>query len=733
MAVRAFVRGEPSMNTPLHTGFTAKKQVRLVRQSEMTECGLACLAMVAGSYGLQVDLGTLRRRFQPSMRGVSLTTLIAMADQLGLSARAVKLPLDALKNLHVPAVLHWDMNHFVVLQEVKRGKALIHNPDGRSAWFSLAELSDHFTGVALELRPADNFETGEQRMRLKLSQLWRRMTGLKRALAQVLVLSIVMQAFALASPYYMQVAVDSALPALDKNLIAVLALGFGLFTLINAGASLLRSFVLLSAGSSLSYGVASNIARRLFRLPVSWFEKRHVGDILSRFQSIAPIQQALTQGAVAALIDGVLALLILAIMLFYSIELTLVALTAFALYAAVRAVSFALQRESQEDVIVTSGKEQSAMVESVRGIVTLRLFNRETARHALWQSRYADSVNANIRLSRIGIWQSVANTLLFGIENIVTIWLAVSFVISGGFSVGMVFAYIAYKTLFTQRASSLIDQSIAFRMLGLHLERLSDVALADQDPSFLQAPVVRQKLKGRIELRNVYFRYSPADPWVLNGVDLTVEQGEHVAITGPSGGGKSTLVKLILGLLEPDSGDVLIDGIPLKQFGYSNYREQVGAVLQDDHLFAGSIADNVALFDDTPDIERIVTSVQQAALHEDIARMPMGYETLVGDMGSSLSGGQKQRLLIARALYREPRVLLMDEGTSHLDSAHEAAINATVATLALTRLVIAHRAETIRAAERILAVCDGRVTEAPEAAHEVARHAHRYENEPMTL
>jgi ATP-binding cassette subfamily B protein RaxB len=682
----------------------------------MTECGLACLAMVAGSHGLDVDLGTLRRRFEPSMRGASLKSLIAMADAMGLTARAEKLPLEELANLHMPAVLHWDMNHFVVAERSRGGKLLIHNPDGRSKWYDAGELSRHFTGVALELRPADDFEPGRQRQSLKLSQLWRRMTGLKRAIAQTLVLSLVMQAFVLASPYYMQVALDSVLPALDHDLLTVLALGFGLFTLVNGGALLLRSFVMLSAGSSLGYGVASNIARRLFRLPIDWFEKRHVGDILSRFQSVAPIQQALTQGAVGAVIDGGLAVLILAVMAFYSIKLTLIALTAFTLYGLVRAVSFASQRDAQEEAIVATGKEQTTMVESVRGIVTLRLFNRETSRHAMWQSRLADSVNANIHLSRIGIWQSVANSAIFGIENILTVWLAIGLVISGGFSVGMVFAYLAYKTQFTQRAASLIDQAINFRMLGLHLERLSDIALADQDSGFRDQPVAQSELRGRLELRDVRFRYSPTDPWVLDGIDLVVEPGEHVAITGPSGGGKSTLVKIMLGLLEPDSGEMLVDGIPLRQFGHAHYRAQVGAVLQDDHLFAGSIADNIALFDEEPDMDRIVLSATAAAIHDDIARMPMGYETLVGDMGSSLSGGQKQRLLLARALYRAPRLLVMDEGTSHLDAQRESAINATVAKSGVTRIIVAHRSETIAAASRVAIVDRGKLHEPVGAA-----------------
>lgn len=358
------------MNAPFHAGFAGAKRVRPVRQTEMTECGLACLAMIAGAHGLGVDLATLRRRYEPSMRGSSLKSLIAIADVMGLNSRAIKLPLEDIRDLQMPAILHWDMNHYVVVERVRRGKVLIHNPDGRSEWYSIPELSNHFTGIALELSPTEDFEPGEKREHLRLSQLWQKMSGFKRALAQTLVLTLVMQAFVLASPYYMQVAVDSALPASDDNLLAVLALGFGLFTLINVSASLLRSYVLLSAGSSLSYGISTNIARRLFRLPVRWFERRHVGDILSRFQSVTPIQQALTQGSVAALIDGALALLILLVMIFYSVTLTIITMIAFSVYAIIRVASFPAQRQAQEDAIATSAKTQTVMVESLRGIVT---------------------------------------------------------------------------------------------------------------------------------------------------------------------------------------------------------------------------------------------------------------------------------------------------------------------------------------------------------------------------
>ena len=690
-----------------------RSRVRLVRQTEVAECGLACLTMIANHHGLDIDLGTMRRRFAPSLRGAALRTLIGLADRIGLVPRAVKLPLEELKNLHVPAVLHWDMNHYVVLEKVSGDKALIHNPEGRSTWMTLDAVSSHFTGVALELRPSDDFETGSQRERLRLSQLWRRMSGLKRALLQVLVLSIVLQAYVLALPYYMQVAIDSALPALDADLLTVLAVGFGLFTLINVGAGLLRSFVLLFAGTTLGFGLASNVARRLFRLPIEWFERRHTGDILSRFQSIAPIQQMLTEGAVAALLDGVLAILTLAVMFFYSPLLALIAIVAFVLYGVVRAVSFNLQKEAQEESIITVSKEQTTLIESLRGMTTLRLFGRETLRHAFWQTRLTEAVNARVRLSRIGIWQTTANTLIFGLENIITIWLAVGFVIDGaGFSVGMVFAYISYKTQFIQKAAALIDQGIAFRMLSLHLERLSDIALSSEDRTFGEGSDRETALKGGIELRDVFYRYSPSDPMVLDGISLKIEPGEHVAITGPSGGGKSTLLKVMLGLVECDDGQVLIDGMPMMQFGHRSFHQQIAAVLQEDTLFAGSLADNIALFDEQVDMQLVVAAAQAASIHPDIMAMPMQYETLVGDMGSTLSGGQKQRVLLARALYRRPRILFMDEGTAHLDSAHEKAVNAAIASMGITRVIIAHRKETIEAADRILLVQAGRIVPA---------------------
>ena len=683
-------------------------KVRHVRQTEIAECGLAALAMVAGAHGLDIDLAALRHRFGVSARGAGLAEIMVAADALGLTPRPVKLPLGALGDLQLPAILHWDMNHFVVIERVASGRALIHDPASGTIWLAQDELSRHFTGVALELRPAAHFQPGRTRKRIGIGQLWSGVSGLKRALAQVVMLSLVLQAFVLATPLLMQIAIDRVLPGDDTGLLATLAIGFALFALISAAATGLRGLVLLHAGSALSFGISSNIARRLMRLPVDWFERRQIGDVLSRFQSVAPIQRALTEGAATALIDGMLAIVTLAVMLSYSPLLTAIPLAAFALYLAVRLLLFPRERAAQDAAIAAGGREQGMMVETLRGIATLRLFNRETVRHAAWSSRLMDATNARIRFGRIGIAQQAANALIFGLELIAVSVVAILLVADDRFSIGMAFAYMAWKAQFSLGAAKLVDRAFEFRMLGLHLDRLSDIALTGEDVGFAEN-VGPRDMAGAITLEGIGYSYGPGLPNVLDDVSIAIPTGGHIAITGPSGGGKTTLARIILGLIAPQKGSIEIDGVPIEEFGHRNLRDQAAAVLQDDTLFAGSIADNIALFDDAPDPARIARSARAAAIEPDIMAMPMRYETLVGDMGSALSGGQRQRILLARALYRQPKLLVIDEGTSHLDLEHEAQINAAIAALGITRIVIAHRPDTLKAADTVYRLELGRL------------------------
>lgn len=691
--------------------FFRQSRIRLQRQTEIAECGIACIAMVANYHGMRTDLAALRARFSPSSRGAPLQGLIDIANELGFLPRPVTLPLKDLRYLRCPAILHWDMVHYVVLEHVKGDNCLIHDPARHSRTMTLSEVSNHFTGVALELMPRGMLEQTDQRQRLSLSRLWQTITGLRSALFQVLLLTLVMQAYVFALPYYTQVAIDQVLPANDVSLLAILAFGFTMFLLINVGASLLRSFVLLSAGASFGFGVSNNIAGKLFRLPVTWFEKRHVGDILSRFQSIRPIQELLINGAVAILIDGAMALLLLVAMLFYSVAMTLIAVGAFVLYLLVRVFSFPIERRAQEDALITGGIEQTTMIESIRGMVALRLANRETMRQITWQNRQTDKINSELKLRRIGIWQETVNLLIFGGEFIFSLYLGVSAVLGGSLTIGMLFAFIAYKTQFITKGTALTDKFVLFRMIGLHLERLSDIALTEEDVSYRTASRAPSPMVGKIELRDIRFRYARGEPEVLSGVSLKVEAGEHVAITGLSGGGKSTLVKILLGLIEPDEGSVLIDDRPLELFGHKCAHDQMAGVLQDDILFSGTLLDNITLFDPEPDLAAVYDAARQASVHETILAFPMQYNTFTGEMGSSLSGGQKQRVILARALYRKPRLLVMDEGTAHLDAQHEHAINEAIRSLRITRIIVAHRRETIAVADRVFELTNGRLKE----------------------
>jgi len=559
--------------------------------------------MISSYLGIRINLQSMRRRFPPGARGLGLRRLIEISTCLGLNARAVRLSLENLENLHTPAMLHWDMRHFVVLERVKKKRALIHDPDGRTAWMSLSDVSSHFTGVALEFRPSVSLESVGDLPVLRIRNLWGRIVGLKRALLQTIMLSLILQVFLLAAPYYMQLAVDTALPALDKDLLDTLAIGFGIFTIINAVAALFRGFVLLSAGSSLAFGIATNVVQRLFRLPVAWFESRHTGDILSRLESIAPLQEVLTEGAVSSVIDGILAATTLAVMYFYNALMASIAVIALAIVISSRIFCFSVLREAVASSLIAHGKEQSTLIESIRGMVTVRLAGCESLRHALWQSRRVDTINADIGKARVGIWLGFTNVLVFGIETVLSTWVGVRLVMQGaGFSVGMIFAFMAYKLHFIQKSEDFVDRVVKFRMLSLHLERLSDIGLAKEDRSFGVNEEKEEVLKGEVELRNISFRYTEADPFVLSDVNLLVKPGEHIAITGLSGTGKSTLVQILLGLAEPNSGDVFVDGIPLSRFGYKSYQRQISGVLQNDSLFAGSLAENIALFDDQVDM-----------------------------------------------------------------------------------------------------------------------------------
>lgn len=686
--------------------FGWSRRLSMMLQTEAAECGLACLAMIASYHGHDVDLASLRRRFSTSLKGVTLAHVIDMAGQLGFICRPLKLDLDELPQLSTPCVLHWDLNHFVVLKRADKRGIVIHDPARGIRKLGLREVSEHFTGVALELAPKADFTPVSERQAISMRALTGRVRGLVPALSQILLLALALEVFALAGPFYLQWVLDQVLVSADHDLLTLLGLGFLGITVFSALVTAARSWAVTWLGATLNVQWASNLFGHLMQLPLDWFEKRHIGDVVSRFGSIQTIQKTLTTQFIGSLLDGLMSLVTLVVMGFYSLWLTSLVAGLFLAYGLIRWAFFNPLRRANEEQIVYAARQQSELLESIRGAMPIKLANKQDERLSRYANAIVSTANRGIGIQRLSITFTLSNQLLFGTGRVAMIWIAATLALEKEFTAGALIAFIAYADQFINRAAGLIDKWVDFSMLKLHAERVADIALTEPEKRTETAwsgPIP----EASIELCNVSFRYAESEPWILRHCNLKIEAGESVAITGPSGCGKSTLAKIMLGLREPTEGVVKFGGIDIRKLGLNNYRQWVGAVMQNDQIFAGSIADNISFFDPAAVPVRIEAAARLAAVHEDISLMPMGYQSLVGDMGSSLSGGQKQRVILARSLYRRPKLLMLDEATSHLDIDNEHKVNVAVNRLNVTRIVIAHRPETITSAQRVMMVSHG--------------------------
>jgi ATP-binding cassette subfamily B protein RaxB len=713
-----------------------------ILQLQTSECGLACLCMIANANGQHWRLMALRQKFPQSLKGANLKQLIDHSQVLGFIARPVRLELNELDQLHLPCILHWDLNHFVVLQKIKgRTLTLLDPALGRKEMLR-SEISKHFTGIALELRPQADFSRKAAPPSFPLSLLTGNIQGFAKSALQILALAFVLELFAIFLPMFNQAVVDDVLTSGDQELLSVLVAGFALILLTQSALSYARSWWVMVLSQTVSIQWLGNVFTHLVRLPADWFSQRHLGDISSRFGAVHDIQKTLTQTTLESLLDGLMAIAALTMMFIYSATLTWVVLSASLLYALVRWASYAPFRHAASERLVLSGQEHSHFIETLRAMTPLKLFARENERRMHWQSLMVEVMNRDFQTAKLNMGFNVARSLIFGLENLCVFWLGAKIILTtstsdhpaGVFTVGMLLAFISYKIQFTGRISALINQGIELKMLNLHRDRLADIVLTAPEQDTPQGNLPAHDLAHlppSIEFRNLSFRYSDDSPWLLHNMNLAIHAGEHVAITGASGCGKTTLLKILLGLLPPTQGIVLYGGIPVSQLGLSNVRRKIGAVMQEDALLTGSIADNIAFFDLAPHQDRIESCAQLAEIHQDICNMPMGYHTLIGELGSGLSGGQKQRLLLARALYAQPAVLALDEATSHLDMHNEHAVSHTLSSLNLTRIVIAHRPETIARADRQINFhsLGAQPAHAPAPAPTHA-HAHAHAPEP---
>lgn len=672
----------------------------MIHQAESAECGLACIAMIAKYYGSSDDLASMRMKYPFSIRGARLRDLVEVAGHIGMAARPVKFEMEDIAQLKLPCILHWDMTHYVVLTGVSASQLIINDPARGTRKLPYAEASPHVTGVALELDPGPDIRRKETAASISLTQLAGSIKGLGTTFLQVIALAAFLELLGLLAPQFMKLIVDNVLSSGDHGLLTFLGISFSLLLIVRTVVESLRSWVILWLGANFNIGWTANVFSHMLRIPIDYFAKRQVGDVISRFGSVAAIQQTVTTQFTVVLLDGVMAAVIAIVMTYYSWKLSVITIAFAIAYLSLRAAYFKYFRELTQKNINFIAVQQGNLIETIRSILTLRVNNQATVSSARYMNATANALNAGASLQKFGLIFTLFGGLIVGAQKIAVLWVGAHYAIGGELSVGMLMAFTIYADQFTNRFVSLADYYVQFRLLRVHGERLADIVLTEPENSVhgtYGAPLQSHD----IELKSVFFRYGANSPYILRDVSLCVPSGTVVAITGPSGCGKSTVAKVLIGALEHQSGRIMIGGVDRDAIGRAKARNMISCVLQDDHLLNGTILENITFFDESPNMDRVREVARLVNMDVEIERMPMAYHSAVGDMGSSLSGGQKQRLFLARALYRDPKILLLDEATSHLDVGNENHISHVVRTLGITTLIIAHRPETIASADAV--------------------------------
>ncbi|EKH2423800.1 peptidase domain-containing ABC transporter, partial [Escherichia coli] len=651
-----------------------------------------------------IDLIYLRRKFNLSARGATLAGINGIAEQLGMATRALSLELDELRVLKTPCILHWDFSHFVVLVSVKRNRYVLHDPARGIRYISREEMSRYFTGVALEVWPGSEFQSETLQTRISLRSLINSIYGIKRTLAKIFCLSVVIEAINLLMPVGTQLVMDHAIPAGDRGLLTLISAALMFFILLKAATSTLRAWSSLVMSTLINVQWQSGLFDHLLRLPLAFFERRKLGDIQSRFDSLDTLRATFTTSVIGFIMDSIMVVGVCVMMLLYGGYLTWIVLCFTTIYIFIRLVTYGNYRQISEECLVREARAASYFMETLYGIATVKIQGMVGIRGAHWLNMKIDAINSGIKLTRMDLLFGGINTFVTACDQIVILWLGAGLVIDNQMTIGMFVAFSSFRGQFSERVASLTSFLLQLRIMSLHNERIADIALHEKEEKKPEIEIVADMGPISLETNGLSYRYDSQSAPIFSALSLSVAPGESVAITGASGAGKTTLMKVLCGLFEPDSGRVLINGIDIRQIGINNYHRMIACVMQDDRLFSGSIRENICGFAEEMDEEWMVECARASHIHDVIMNMPMGYETLIGELGEGLSGGQKQRIFIARALYRKPGILFMDEATSALDSESEHFVNVAIKNMNITRVIIAHRETTLRTVDRVISI-----------------------------
>lgn len=669
-----------------------------VRQAEADECGLAALTMVARGLGHDIDLAWARHRFPASRRRPDLASILAMARSLDLEARPVKAEIRDLSRLRLPAILHWELRHFVVLSRAGRRHVDICDPAAGRRRVSLEQLRHSFTGVAVEFARAPDFAAVRSGHRLRLGDLFHAFRGLSRYLLLILILLVATQLLALAVPVGTQLLVDEIVRGQDRQWLYSVAAGLGCVMLAALVLDTLRQHYSLFTGIRVSVDTASAMVRHVLGLPLPVLERRTIADTLSRIDSLQPIQKVLTETVLAALVQAVTFVLTLALMVFYSPLLAALSLAAVAGSTLVQAALMPRTRARNLDGMVAQAMARQSLLESLAAAASVHAFGLQGRRGEHWLKAFVQASNARADQGRLAIAASAARGFIGIADQLAFLATGVIGIGNKSLTLGVLFAFLTLRGRLAAAVAGLTAAGHELYLLRNHLDRVGDLLF--ETPLPRPAPsALRAVPDGRIACEELSYAWSGGTP-LIHGFDCAVEAGERVVLCGPSGIGKTTLLRLLALELEPGGGRIILDGWDAALWDRDWFRRHCGMVRQSDRLFTGSVADNISGFSPSPDPRRIRHAAELAVIWDDLLSLPMRLETPVADGGAGLSGGQLQRLLLARALYREPRLLFLDEATNQLDRQTERRVLANLAALGITIVSIAHSAEALQQSGR---------------------------------
>jgi ABC-type bacteriocin/lantibiotic exporter with double-glycine peptidase domain len=685
------------------------RRIAVVRQMEDADCGAACLAMVLGYFGKRVDLRELRDRTGAGRDGVTALSVVTAARSYGLRARGVKAEVTELRHLPRGSIMHWEFNHFVVFEGVTRRGIRISDPARGRRVVPAGELRRAYTGVAVVCEPADGFDrSGGVR-----SGTWRYLRPMLRQsknLARVIATSLFIRLAALALPLLTALVVDEIIPREDHHLMLVLTVAVIAIIGYNFLSAFVRANLLLELRTRLDLGLTMGFIDHLVKLPYSFFLRRSAGDLMMRLQSNTAVRDILATGTMSAVLDGSFASLYLIALFAISPALAGVVLVLALVEIATMVLSWRRNQRLMSQSLQAQADTQSYAYELFSGIETLKASSAEHRAAERWSGLFIDQVNVDLTRGRLTAAVDAVMSTLQVASPLVLLMVGAFQVLSGNISLGTMLSAAALGAGFLDPLASLVSSGLQLQTLASYMQRINDVLDTPQDQHG-EHPRPAPELSGQISAAGVSFSYATLAPSVVTDVSLEIEPGQHIGIVGRSGSGKSTLAHLLLGLYQPTSGRIEYDGQDLAGLDAGSVRSQLGIVTQRPYLFGSSVRENIALTNPELPLEAVVEAARVACVHDDIAAMPMGYDTQLHDGGTSVSGGQRQRIALARALVHRPSILLLDEATSELDTLTEQAIYTNLDAISSTTIVIAHRLSTIRNADLILVMDEGRIAE----------------------